>query len=215
MEETVRVENRDVRQQVSSVLVSFDAELITDPVVAFSTESQTIYEVVVQNKRRSGVADTFNLNYSGDFDLKKGDFIYITGDLRVMFKQDGETSYKYDYIYAKTIQLLAEEPDDYINKIQVNNCYIKELIESRKSYQNNDVDVTTCSVTLVRQGNKVGIFNLNSWGRDALYLAEIAKPNAKINFEGRLQSYTTKGGKRRITIVTYSIDKESRSKKEV
>lgn len=177
--------------------VIVDAEVISEPVLQATYGVEHIYEVIVRTKRISGAYDEFYVSYSNGLgvELHKGDFIFVTGDLRsIRVKLEGSGSITKVFVKASSIEVLDSEPEDYRNEVTLDGGELAKDVLLRKSFKDDNTDISTMIVKLDRGYSKSSYIPCSAWNNNARLVADL-KRGSKVNIIGRIQSHRTSNGR--------------------
>lgn len=173
--------------------VIVDAEVISEPVLQATYGVEHIYEVIVRSKRISGAYDEFYVSYSNGLgvELHKGDFIFVTGDLRsIRVKLEDSGSITKVFVKASSIEVLDSEPEDYRNEVTLDGGELAKDVLLRKSFKDDSIDISTMVVKLSRGYSKSSYIPCSAWNNNARLVADL-KRGSKVNIIGRIQSHRT------------------------
>lgn len=200
--------------KVSEVDLCIEAQVLSDPACITRYGKRHILEVLIGIKRQSGVIDELYLNYTDELKviLKKGDFISVTGDIRTINKQ-GTIKVLKGIVFASSITKLDTEPENYKNNVVIKSAYIESIDEVRKSFDDTNKDIAVYNVKVIRPHSRYSYFRSTSWGRDAVFIGNVMKPNMEVELKARLQTHKTATGKLFVCLAVYYI--ELLTKKEV
>lgn len=181
----------DIR--ISNVNTSLSGRVITKPSLVTKYGNVKILCVTIESKRRSGKMDKFNIHYSNDLGviLTIGMYIELTGDIRTL-NDKGSNKVVRPFVMAKTVKILPEEPEEYLNTTEIVDAELLEFGEIRSSYSDESKMLATYRIRVNRRHDRFGIFDVTTWGRDAIFLGNIHDQIKYMHLKGRLQSYFSK-----------------------
>lgn len=149
-----------------------------------------IMRVKICTIRKSGTRDYFWVHYPTTLRvvLKDGDYIHVTGDIRTCNKA-GSKDVVGSYVYAKSIEILEEEPEVYSNRVTMSGVVLVGDIEVRKSYTEDNVDVAVYRVQAYRGFDRYSYFRVTTFGKEAIFLGNIKDSVTELDITCRLQSF--------------------------
>ena len=198
-----------INNDLAEVYVRVSGKVIDTPVEINRFGSEVILRTTIESVRKSGKSDKIYVNYSSNLGVKlhKDDFVLLTGDIRTVNKPKSDFVIN-GYIFASSVEILDEEPEDYDNFISINNAKISNIIECRKSYSNDKVDIATYRISLQRKQSRFSDFSVTPWGTDAEAIRDNFSEGDKVCFWGRIQVYVSKAtGKLYLCIVSSKVSK--------
>lgn len=178
------------KQKVDEILASIDGKVISSPKLITRFGNERIFEVLIENKRTSGIVDIFKVNYSSKAGvvIKEDMFIHIEGDIRTVGKPKQSTYVVGCIIYAKTIFILDSEPDTYVNNVVLNDVQLYKFKNVRKSYSDNNIDVADYIVSVHRGHNRFSYFKASSFGEGAIFIGNVHNSVENVSIKCRLCS---------------------------
>ena len=197
----------------STCNLTLDVKIISEEAIQIKDFGmEKIFEITGEYLRTSGKTDKFIIDYSDGLMItpKKDDFIRISGSLRnIMVSTEEGITYPKVYVLAKSITLLDEEPEIYLNEIKFNNVTLINTPEVRKSFTDGVTDITDIKIRVQRNQEKFNIFKCTSWNNNARLISNQDK-GAILDIIGRIQSKSLKNGGLRteVSINSISIVKE-------
>lgn len=182
---------------LAEVSLLIDGEVSTEPKILCQYGDINVYRATITNKRDSGAADEFYINYSSTLGvtLNKGMFVSIVGDIRTLNKKDTDFVIE-AYINASSITILDSEPEHYKNECTIKNASLSYFKEIRKSYSNSELDIAMYQIKVERKHGRFSYFVVNTWGSDAVFFAKVKDDVKSLDIMCRLQSFVSKKSNR-------------------
>lgn len=198
---------------MSENLVNLDCKVETEPTQQASYGLDKIYEFVGSCKRESGKVDKFKIQFSsGTFsdELKVGDFIHISGELRTIkvFSKEDNKKFTRVYIHATSLKIISE-PKVYVNSIVIKGYPLAKDATPRKAYSDDSIDVTELVIQVPRSRNKISYIPCTTWNNLARLSANLEKGDI-ISINGRLQSHIIANGSILVEVSVAYIEKEEK-----
>ena len=160
---------------MSKNLVQLDCKVETEPTLQASYGLDKIYEFIGVYKRESGKSDKFKIQFSsgiGVEELKAGSFIHIEGELRTIKIYSEVDNKKYTRVYIQATSITEiEEPEKYVNKIEIKGYPLAKDVVTRKSYSDENIDITELVIKIPRSKNKISYVPCTTWNN----LARLSK----------------------------------------
>lgn len=186
--------------------VELDGLVLSEPIVKMSYGIEQLEEIRVSYKRLSGKTDDFLVYYSDGLgvNIEKGTYVKIKGELRSTIIKDEIGIFPKVYIMAKAIVTLDDEPEQYINKVNIKECILTDTPKIRKSFDDKDVDIAEVAVKIPRHNNKMSKIMCVSWNNNARLISKYHVDDI-MYAEGRLQSHETKHGNLLVQVALSSV----------
>lgn len=194
--------------RLSQVTLELSGLVKTNPKLISSYGSTKILCVEIENKRKSGKPDRFNVHFPNTIGvvLKEGMYIEIAGDIRSVNDKEEDLSV-YQYVLATSIKVLDGEPSCYKNDVSIVNAELVNFDGVRGSYTDESKLLAVYRVRLNRKHERYSYFRVTTWGRDAVYFGNVHESAKYLHLKGRLQSYVSKSdGSLRFGYVTFFLE---------
>ena len=192
---------------MSKNLVKLDVKVVSELKEQASYGLDKIYEFIGSCVRDSGKEDKFKIQFSNGIKaegVEEGSFVHIEGEIRTVkvFSEDGGRKFTRVYLQATSIKPI-DEPEKYENSIEIEGYSLVKDAFSRKSYANDDVDITELVIKIPRGRNKMSYVPCTAWNNLARLSASLKKDDV-VDIKGRLQSHVIANGSILVEVsVTY------------
>ena len=177
--------------------VILDCRVVSSPEVIKSYGIEKIYEVIVEYQCSKTRTCTIAVNYSNATceELHIDDVIRISGNLRSIriTEESKDTSSKKTfkamkiYIFMTSYELLDEMPKEPENLVEFYGAVVANEPKLRKSYKDNDVNVTNFTLNISRGSGRVSYISCAAWNSLAVLVSKIKKDTV-VNCTGNIQS---------------------------
>lgn len=163
--------------------------IVCEPVMSHQVENENFFEFKVEVERLSKIKDIIPVTVSeralAGKTLQSGQFVKILGEYRSYNKLAGEKSRLVLHLFAKEIEVVEEDEEDFENDVKLVGFICKTPVY-RKTPFNREI----CDILLaVNRTNyhKSDYVPCILWGRNARFIAE-QKIGCKVEIVGRIQS---------------------------
>lgn len=160
------------------MIVKLNGIVATEPQMLKNYKGVVLYECYVQNKRKSGAYDEIRVTYT-DLDIKKGDLVYLEGELRT-FKIDGRNTL---YVHTKRIDVVDDITES-INEVSGSGVLCKDIVIRDLG----DKTIADLTLRCDRGNNKFSYVYCSVWNRMTRYCKHYVVDDV-INILGRLHSH--------------------------
>lgn len=194
--------------KISEVTVSINGKVTSSPELVARYKGTKILSVDIENKRRSGGVDTFQLHFSNTLGvvIDEGMYVEVKGDIRTINDKESERVI-YPFIMAHSIAILDSEPEEYHNDVEIVDAELVGFDGVRASYTDDNKQLATYRVCVRRKHGRNSYFRVTTWGRDAVFLGNVYKTVQYLHLKCRLQSHINpKNNRSRFGLVTYYLE---------
>lgn len=177
--------------------VILDCRVVSSPVVIKSYGIEKIYEVLVEYQCSKTRTCTIAVNYSNATceELHIDDVVKIQGNIRSIRiteenkDSDSKKTFKAMkiYIFMTSYELLDEMPKEPENFVEFNLAKIANEPKLRKSYKDDDVNVTNFTLNISRGSGRVSYISCAAWNSLAVLVSKLPKDTV-VNCTGNIQS---------------------------
>lgn len=160
------------------MIAKLNGVVATEPIMLKEYKGVVLYECYVQNKRKSDICDMIRVTYTNS-DIKKGDLVYLEGDLRT-FRLNG---IRVIYIHTKQIDIV-DDISESINEVSGSGILIREITIRKLG------DKTVADLVLRKDRGYDKYYNIycSVWNRMVRHCNNY-KVGDTINLLGRLYSH--------------------------
>lgn len=194
--------------KISEVTLSINGKVVSSPELVARYKGTKILSVDIENKRRSGGVDTFQLHFSNTLGvvIDEGMYVEVKGDIRTINDKESERVI-YPFIMAHSITILDGEPEEYHNDVEIVDAELVGFDGVRASYTDDNKQLATYRVCVRRKHGRNSYFRVTTWGRDAVFLGNVYKTVQYLHLKCRLQSHINpKNNRSRFGLVTYYLE---------
>lgn len=156
-----------------------------------NTYGEDFYTFTIDVPRQSGTEDHLQVMISERLtdlnELKEGEFIELSGNIRTFNKHEGERNHLMIYVFAKDITVhseVTEQPSKYANDLKVRGFICKAPNRRDTPLGREICDLL---VAVNRNFGKADYLPVIVWGRNARFASNLSVGTA-IEVTGRLQS---------------------------
>lgn len=163
--------------------------LVDTPVFNHEVYKEKFYIFTMRVKRLSDTYDYIKVILSerlfgSSFDVRKGDFVAVSGQFRSYNNYSGEGSRLVLTVFAKDIRLADEDELENPNQIYLDGFVCKEPVYRVTPFGREIADIL---LAVNRSYNKSDYIPAIAWGRNAKFCRDIAV-GSRVRIWGRIQS---------------------------